>query len=419
MLKYAFNSRRNLMAVVCASLTVALMLFAPLSAAAGTQSEDYQARRKRAFELIDQSKFDEARQIFEALSKENSQDASVAFGLGFTTFAVSKSIKDAEERRKARMRARQAFVRAKTLGFENEFLDSLISVIPPDGSEGRESTFSENVEADKAMHEGEALFTRGELDAAIAAYGRAFKLDPQLYEAPLFIGDMYRRKKDVEKAGEWFAKAIAIDPNRETAYRYWGDILMSVGRMKEARDKFIEAIIAAPYSQMTWEGGLIRWAEEAGVRLGHPKIEVPAGISSSKQGEVNITIDPNMLGGKEDGSSAWLVYSITRANWRTAKFAKTFPKETAYRHSLAEEADALSMVVASVKADKKIKSMQESLANLVKLNDAGLLEAYILLVRADEGIVKDYEEYRRINRDKLRKYLTDIVVGPFNRQGTF
>lgn len=407
--KHAFASRRNILTIICAGLAAALMLCAPLGAMA--QAEDFEARVRRGYDLIDQSKFAEARQLFEELSKEKPDDASAAFGLGFSTFATAKSIKDPEERRKARARARQAFVRAKQLGFENEFLDSLIATIPPDGSEGSDAAFSKNAEADKAMHEGEALFTRGELDAAIAAYSRAFKLDPQIYEAPLFIGDMYRRKKDVEKAGEWFGKAIAIDPNRETAYRYWGDILMTVGRMTDARDKFIEAIIAAPYSRMTWEAGLIRWAQEEGVRLAHPKVDIPADISSTKPGEVNITLDPRMLSGKEDGSSAWLLYSITRANWRKDKFAKTFPSEKTYRHSLAEEAEALRLVVSSVKSDKKVKKLEESLANLVRISDAGLLEAYILMARPDEGIAQDYEEYRKVNRDKLRRYLTEIVAG--------
>jgi hypothetical protein len=222
----------------------------------------------------------------------------------------------------------------------------------------------------------------------------------------------------MDKAGEWFAKAIAIDPNRETAYRYWSDAYLLDGKMTESRDKAIEAIIAEPYNRMSYIG-LTQWAERNSVQLAHPKIEIPADISSSKQGEVNITLDPKLLSGAEDGSSAWLVYSITRASWRTGKFSKTFPKEKAYRHSLAEEVDALRMVIASVKADKKVKKLDESLANLMKVNDAGLLEAYILLARADDGIAQDYEEYRKTNREKLRRYLTDFVAGAFNQQGKF
>jgi tetratricopeptide (TPR) repeat protein len=279
-------------------------------------------------------------------------------------------------------------------------------------------SFSKNKEADDLMREGEAHFAAQEWDKARAAYEKAFKLDPTIYEAPLFIGDVYFQKKDMDKAGEWYAKAIAIDPNRETAYRYWSDAYLRIGKMTESRDKAADAIVAEPYNRMSYRG-LMQWAQKNRVQLGHPKIEIPADVSSSKPGEVNITLDPKMLEGKDDGSTAWLMYSLTRANWRTEKFAKTFPKEKAYRHSLAEEVEALKMVVDSVKADKKIKNLEESLANLVKLSDAGLLEAYILLARADDGIAQDYEEYRKNNRDKLRRYITDVVAAAFKQQGAF
>lgn len=279
-------------------------------------------------------------------------------------------------------------------------------------------SFSKNKEADAAMKEGEQYFAAEEWDKARAAYERAFKLDPAIYEAPLFIGDVYFRQKEMDKAGEWYGKAIAIDPNRETAYRYWSDAYLRIGKMKESRDKAVEAIVAEPYNKMSYRG-LIQWAQVNHVQLGHPKIEIPADVSSSKPGEVSITLDPKMLEGKEDGSSAWLMYSFTRANWRTDKFAKTFPKEKAYRHSLAEEAEALRLVVTTVKADKKIKKMDTSLANLVRLDDAGLLEAYILLARADEGIAQDYQEYRKNNRDKLRRYVTEFVAGVSKQEGKF
>lgn len=37
---------------------------------------------------------------------------------------------------------------------------------------------------------------------------------------------MYFKRKEWDRAGEWFAKAIQLNPDRETAYRYWGDVRM-------------------------------------------------------------------------------------------------------------------------------------------------------------------------------------------------
>jgi tetratricopeptide (TPR) repeat protein len=67
-----------------------------------------------------------------------------------------------------------------------------------------------------------------------------------MYEAALYIGDVYFATAEQRKAAEWFAKAIEIDPDRETAYRYWGDSLMKQARVTEAGDKFVEAYIAEP-----------------------------------------------------------------------------------------------------------------------------------------------------------------------------
>ena len=42
--------------------------------------------------------------------------------------------------------------------------------------------------------------------------------------------------------------------------------------------------------------------------------------------------------------------------------------------------------------------------------NAGLLEAYVLLAKPDAGIARDYVEYRKNNRDKLRRYMNEYVT---------
>jgi hypothetical protein len=46
----------------------------------------------------------------------------------------------------------------------------------------------------------------------------------------------------------------------------------------------------------------------------------------------------------------------------------------------------------------------------VAIEQEGLLEPFVLLNRADNGIAKDYEGYRTANRDKIRRYLDEFVV---------
>jgi len=44
------------------------------------------------------------------------------------------------------------------------------------------------------------------------------------------------------------------------------------------------------------------------------------------------------------------------------------------------------------------------------LEQTGLLEAYILLARADEGIAKEYAAYRAQHRDKIRQYVSEHLM---------
>ncbi|HEX8653477.1 MAG TPA: tetratricopeptide repeat protein [Pyrinomonadaceae bacterium] len=426
-----FVTRHEQLIGLClvALLSLGLTLCAATRASA-QMIEDYQGERRRAFGLWDQNKHTEAVPLLEELAKANPSDVAVLARLGFSLYSTTATMKDPAERKKTRDRAREVLLRARELGDNSSLSESTLDVLSsPDTTD---IPFSDLKEADAAMHEGEAAFAKGEMDEALAAYERALKFDPRLYWAAVFTGDVHFRKgvaasdratqkEEFDKAGEWFARAIAINGNHETAYRYWGDVLMRQGKMTAALDKFIEAFIHEPYSKNAHHG-LMQWAEKNGVTLAHPKIDIPNSVSSTKPGEVTITIDPLMLGKEKDetGSSAWLMYGMSRALWMSGKdgklsekFARQYPDEKVYRHSLAEEMDALSLVITSLKEqmkDKKIKRLDPSLASLLKLSDAGLLEAYILLARPDQGIARDYPAYLKANPDKLRRYVVEYVL---------
>lgn len=177
-----------------------------------------------------------------------------------------------------------------------------------------------------------------------------------------------------------------------------------------ARDRYIEAFISEPYNSFT-VAGFTQWAQATRTPLVHPKIDIPTSVRFDEKGNVKINQDSSaLLGGKEDGSFAWISYGATRSSWHKEKFKQTFPNEGSYRHSLAEEADALRSVITLATADKATRNLSPSLAKLKKLNDAGLLEAYILLARSDAGIARDHPAYLRANRDKLRRYVSEYVV---------
>ena len=402
MLRRAQYPNRNLLKTLSLLLALCGVLVGGASVMA-QKPDQYASERERAFQLYEEGKHLEALPILEKLAEANPSDGPVLQELAFSLISYSATLPDKEARKKVRARARGIFVRAVNLNYNVAVLQPMIAVIPPDGGE---IDFSSNKEAEAAMREGESAFAQGKHDQALAAYQRAMLIEPKLYEAPLFIADVYFLRKQWDKAGEWYAKAIAVDPNRETAYRYWSDALLKEGKMAASRLKAIEAIIAEPYNQRAWVG-LVQWAQVNSVNLSHPRIAPP-----NQEADATFVIDPKTLS-SDDGSMNWTIYKRERAAWDERRFAREFPKEQAYRHSLLEEAQALRAVAEAASKDLKtgkIKTLEPALASLVKLNEDGLLEAYILLARPDEGIAQDYDAYRRTNRDKLKRYLAEYVA---------
>ena len=256
----------------------------------------------------------------------------------------------------------------------------------------------------------ESAFQSGDLGKALEGYSQALMLDPKLYAAALFGGDALFKMKQYDKAGDWFTRAIQIDPNVETAYRYWGDSLMAEGKMSEARAKFIDAVVAEPYGKRS-NIGIQQWAERNKVRFTVPRIQSPNSVKPNDKG-ITLTVDSTALD-RKDGSDAWMIADMTHMLWQSETFKKEYPNEKEYRHSLKEETERLDLVAESLQQmikDKKVKNLDPNLAMLLKLKESGLVEAYILISAADQGIAQDYVAYRLQHRDKLRQYLDEIVV---------
>ena len=370
------------------------------------QTGDLQQTKQKAAALIDELKYIEAFPLLEKIVAAEPDNPEMQFYLGFALIAKANEVTDPAMRKNFRVRARASFVRAKELGYDAPLVDALITSMPADGSEGAE--FSANPAAAAIMKTAEAHFSKGELDEALRHYQRALVIDPKLYHAALFSGDVYLHQNNFEQAEFWYQKAISIDPNRETAYRYSATPLMRQRKFDQARDRYVEAYITEPYNRFT-ASGLTQWAQVTNTSLGHPKIDIPVTVTVNGKGETNINLDPAALG-QDDGSFAWIGYGLSRTAWRKEKFAKTYPKETAYRHSLAEEADALRSVITMATSDKRTKTLTPALAKLKKLNDEGLLEAYLLLGRPDRGIAEDHRAYLATNRALLRRYVMEYVV---------
>lgn len=362
----------------------------------------------QANELYKAGKKLEALPLYEDLAKTYPNEMIYQERLASCLDAEAEQTNDPAQKKALLTRMRDAARRAVQLGEKANFVQDMANfdVDAPD-------TFAQGSSAEALMQEAEKAFGAGDYATAEAKYVAAAAADPQLYVAALYAGDAAYAQHDLPTAAQWFAKAIAIDPNRETAYRYWGDAILLYGNdAVMAKNKFIDAVVAEPYNKYSWQG-LQQWAvREKGV-LSSPKIDRPAApvVDPKNSKNITINIDPSSSPKVDNGSAAWMAYSMKRALFRGDEFKKQFPDEKEYRHSLKEEDEALSEVVAIIK-ELKIKSddLDESSRNLLELSDAGMLDCWILINGADQGIVQDYAAYRDAHRQLLRDYLARFVV---------
>lgn len=386
------------------ALALACCLVAAIAARAQASSE-YEQNKQKAYKLFDNHRPLDALPLLEELATQKPDDIGVLDKLCYAIFLRAATLTDPVERKKERLRARELALKIKAMGANQGLYDAVL-LSPQDGSE---PPFSQRGEVDEIMRKAEAAFVRGDFALAVEGYLGALALEPKCYEAALYIGDVRYKQKEYEEAGKWFARAIEIDPDRETAHRYWGDALYFSGKQDEALPMYIEAVVAEPYNRLAYHG-IAYYAQQNKLRLGHPNIQSPNSVS--RQGDkTTLSLDFNKLESK-DGSSAWLVYDMLRTTWQSEEFQKAYPNEKTYRHSLKEELAALGVVVASLREQMpsrkvKEKDLDPALSVLLTIEQKGLLEAYILLGRADQGIAQDYEAYRKDNRDKLRRYLRE------------
>ena len=354
----------------------------------------------QAQKLVRENKYLEALPLMEKLAPFNTKDAEFMAQYGIAVITNSIVLKTPEARKKELLRGLEILGKAKDLGTENVKALHLLESYPEDDSFVDNFT-DENPKISEALREGESFFGRGEYDKAFTAYEKAHKIDPKNYEAMVFMGDSLYAQKKYAESEIWFAKAAELQPNREMAFRYWGDALLFQKRFAASLDKFAEAMIAEPFSRMTWDS-FKRWSELSESEIGFIELSPPG---NEPFGE--IIIDEKLLN-SEDGTNNWQLYNdVRREQLRKNSINNS-------RHTLADEFIAWKKVAEAARdgiKTGKIKKPDGNLIRLIKVDDAGLLEPYLLLLRGQKDFQKDYIAYRAKNRAKMKKFIIEYMFG--------
>jgi len=390
-----------------------LCMFAPFLLAQATGDAAYQAARQKASDLFSQGKRLEALPLIEGLVKSNPKDDQMLVELAACLVDHAATLSDQDAAGKERLRARELLDQAWKLGNYSALalnLSEILKRLPDSGA----IKFSDNPQVEQAMEAGEAAFSRRDFDEAIKSYSKALELDSKNYMAALFIGNAYDRQKQFAQGAEWYEHAIRLDPDIETAYRYYADMAAKEGDMAKSRTMLIRAAVAEPYNQIVWRE-LHAWATLNHTHINEILVAVPAPAENQPKGFQ----EPPEI------SAVWQAYRSVSAKWKQGdEFKKHFPEEREYRHSLPEETEALTAAAKSAEKLVQDKKTAELIAKdptvslLLKLYEADLIEAYVLFSLGDQGIAKDYKPYREKDRARLEEYMGKFVVPATGSQGS-
>jgi len=186
---------------------------------------------------------------------------------------------------------------------------------------------------------------------------------------------------------------------------------VAMDRDDDARAKYIEAIIAEPFNNRPWQA-LGAWAQRHKVSLNYVRLKDRVTVKIDDNKNVTMTLDNTLP--KDANLTAWTTYGIGRAGWHTEKFEKEFPNVPRSRRTLQEEVHALGLMITVLKElkeyEKTRKDLDPAIQSVIKIQELGFLEPFILINRADKDIAQDYEPYRAVNRDTIRRYLDEFVV---------
>jgi tetratricopeptide (TPR) repeat protein len=391
------------------ALLLQLSMVTPGAHAQSDADSGLQAKRQKAADLFNSGQRLQALPLLEEVVERNHEDHEMLVALAAALVDHAMTLTDPAAAAKERFRARDLLKKATDLGNTSVLAQSLLQLLgqlPESGA----VKFSDNPAVEQIMNAGEAAFARREFEEALKTYAKALELEPQNYSAVLFTGNTYDKMNAFAKAGEWYEQAIKLDPDVETAYRYYADMLAREGDMARARTMLIHAAVAEPYNKIVWRE-LHAWATINKSEINFVYAGIPPDPKEAQaQG---FKLDAGQLA---KISTAWNAYHAVKAKWQSAEFKKHFPQETEYRHTLAEESEALlaeAGILEKLKQDKataELVAKDQALSLILRLYESRLIEPYVLFSLGDLGVARDYAAYRVQNRTKLEEYMDKFVV---------
>ena len=116
--------------------------------------------------------------------------------------------------------------------------------------------WNRTAEATKLLEEGERFYQSMQMKQAAEKFQAAIDADPEHPTAYFFYGDaLLFGSNDAAAALEQYQKGIALDPTLPIGHFFASSALRRLGRMDEAREEIVQALVFNPSYETIWKIG--------------------------------------------------------------------------------------------------------------------------------------------------------------------
>ncbi len=260
-------------------------------------------------------------------------------------------------------------------------------------------------EALKILKKAETAFAAKDYESARLFYEQALKADPDCYMATANIGDCYLMTGSPEQALAQYHKALLQNPNDHKLYFYRGDALLRLGRIEEAWQDMIHALMLCP--RYTYVLQVVNSPKSPFKNVIRESLFDPP-VMVRREGQ-NIAIYADV---KNHPGGHWLAYACAKAVWAgEPDHRMEMTGDAGSVWSTTEEHECLAnlMNVYDDEIDDRAIEPDPDLETLRSIFEADDLEPFLLyevysricpwgILALPEDDRKDIEEY-------IRKYL--------------
>jgi tetratricopeptide (TPR) repeat protein len=173
----------------------------------------------RASIYHDMQKADEAYEMYKKVIAGGYRVAECYFRMATIDFALGRD-QDGAKNVKECLRLEPEHVNAKKLLAKYDELIQGERIAPPGTTPGSDK---DKADAEAIFRQAEKLFMDGDLVTAETLYIQVLKLDRKHKDARKYLGALYYRQANLEKAAEQLAQVATLDPGDKEVWHYLGN----------------------------------------------------------------------------------------------------------------------------------------------------------------------------------------------------